>query len=92
MIKDCRIVPVGFTDHALVLCDVIFKEVAPRSAYWHFNSALISDKGCKEVLSFFGVVLEKQKVILRTLGSGGIMVRFKLSFCASSILSMSLST
>lgn len=59
--KDCRIVPVGFTDHSLVLCDVFFKNVLPKSAYWHFNSFLISDKGFKEALSYFLCVFRDRK-------------------------------
>ena len=59
--RDCRIVPVGFTDHSLVFCDVHFKNVLPKSAYWHFNSVLILDKGFKEVLSFFWCVFRDRK-------------------------------
>ena len=43
MVRMCAIVPVGFTDHSLVMCTVVMKRILPRSAYWHFNTALLLD-------------------------------------------------
>lgn len=35
--KLCKILPVGFSDHCLVLCIAFINNILPRSAYWHFN-------------------------------------------------------
>uniref|UniRef100_A0A3B5PV23 Reverse transcriptase domain-containing protein n=1 Tax=Xiphophorus maculatus TaxID=8083 RepID=A0A3B5PV23_XIPMA len=51
--KTCQIVPVPFTDHSLLLGSVFIRNILPRSAYWHFNSALIYDQSFKEVLTYF---------------------------------------
>ena len=69
--------PVGFTDHSLVLCHVVMKNVLPRRAYWHFNSVLTFDKGFKEALSYFWAIFDKGKMILNVLGSGGTMVKLR---------------
>ena len=37
-------IPVGFTYHALVSCNVLFKDICPRSAYWRSNSSLLHDE------------------------------------------------
>lgn len=50
--KDCRILPVGFTDHSLVLCRVFIRNMLPRSAYWHFNSVLTFDQSFREALCY----------------------------------------
>ena len=51
--KMCHMLPVGFTDHSLVLSDVFVASVKPRSAYWHFNSTLLCDSNFKEAVKFF---------------------------------------
>ena len=51
--KSCTIVPAVFTDHSLVLCNVIMRNIKPKSAYWHFNSVLTFDKKFREVLVYF---------------------------------------
>lgn len=43
--------PVGFTDHCLVVCNVV--NLKPQSAYWHFNTTLSSDSNFKDVFRFF---------------------------------------
>ena len=59
--KCCKIMPVGFTDHSLVLCQFILKNIRPKSAYWHFNSVLTFDKGFSEVLSYFWTAFRNRK-------------------------------
>ena len=51
--RSCKIMPAGFTDHALVLCHVFVKNVAHRSAYWHFNSVLTHDLSFREAFIYF---------------------------------------
>ncbi len=53
VVRKCEIVPVGFTDHSLVLCQVFIANVKVKSAFWHFNTSLLSDLNFKEVLCFF---------------------------------------
>ena len=59
--KKCNIVPVGFTDHSLVNCKVFINNVKPKSAYWHFNTALLSDAHFKDVFRFFWGVFKRRK-------------------------------
>ncbi len=40
---------VSFSDHCMVQCSLFVSSVKPRSAYWHFNNALLSDKDFKDV-------------------------------------------
>ncbi len=49
--------PVGFSDHSLVLCHIFIANVKVKSAFWHFNTSLLSDLKFKEVFCFFGVNL-----------------------------------
>ena len=51
--KKCRMTPVGFSDHFFVCCDVFIANIKPKSAYWHFNSALVSDKHFREIFVYF---------------------------------------
>lgn len=44
--------PVGFSDHSLVLCHVSRRNIKHRSAYWHFNTSLLCDSRFKEGLKF----------------------------------------
>ena len=44
----CSVSPVGFSDHWLVHCSVLIQNVKPRSAYWHFNTALLQDNNFTE--------------------------------------------
>nr|BAC82603.1 pol-like protein [Takifugu rubripes] len=49
----CKIMPVGFTDHSLVLSKLGIKNILPKSAHWHFNSSLTQDTSFREVLRHF---------------------------------------
>ena len=51
--KRCFIQPVGFTDHFLVSCRVFIKNIRLKSAYWHFNTALLNDQAFRTVFKFF---------------------------------------
>lgn len=53
VVKKCEIVPVGFTDHFLVSCQVFIANVKVKSKYWYFNTSLLSDLNFKEVFCFF---------------------------------------
>ncbi|KAL2076997.1 hypothetical protein ACEWY4_027414 [Coilia grayii] len=51
--RSCSIIPVGFSDHSLVVCCLSFRFVKPTSAYWHFNVNLLSDSNFKDVFRHF---------------------------------------
>ena len=51
--RKCSIFPVGFTDHAMVACNVFISKLKSRSAYWHFNTSLLCDAHFKDVFKFF---------------------------------------
>lgn len=53
LFKKCSIIPVGFSDHSLVFCTVLLESVKPKSAYWHFNTNLLTDGHFREVFLFF---------------------------------------
>ena len=59
--KNCTIMPAGFTDHSLLLSHVFFRNVLPKSAYWHFNSVLTFDQNFKDVLMYFWSVFRQRK-------------------------------
>uniref|UniRef100_A0A3B3HMN0 Reverse transcriptase domain-containing protein n=1 Tax=Oryzias latipes TaxID=8090 RepID=A0A3B3HMN0_ORYLA len=66
--KSCNIFPVAFTDHSLVVCVFYVKDFTPKSAYWHFNSALTFDTGFKDVLGFFWTQFRLRKHDFSSLG------------------------
>ena len=51
--KWCRILPSGFSDHSMVSCCVFIANVKHKSAYWHFNTALLLDAHFRETFIFF---------------------------------------
>ncbi|KAI4874446.1 hypothetical protein NFI96_005561, partial [Prochilodus magdalenae] len=53
VVSQCFIYPVGFTDHCMVQCAVRKSRVKTRSAYWHFNTALLDDANFRESFIFF---------------------------------------
>ncbi|KAI4890612.1 hypothetical protein NFI96_004370 [Prochilodus magdalenae] len=53
VVSRCFIYPVGFTDHCMVQCAFRKPRVKPRSAYWHFNTALLDDANFRESFMFF---------------------------------------
>ena len=65
--KECVIVPVGFSDHSLVLPTVFIANLKPKSAYWHFNTSLLCDVNFKQVFSVFWASFQGRKQQFRTL-------------------------
>lgn len=59
--KSSVISPVGFSDHSLVQCVVFIKNVKCRSAYWHFNTTLLTNNGFKESLRYFWFYFRRTK-------------------------------
>lgn len=51
--KSCLILPVGFSDHSMVLCTCYVSATRHKSAYWHFNTSLLSDNHFRDVFKFF---------------------------------------
>ena len=41
--EGCRILPVGFSDHSMVSCNVLIANVKHKSAYWEFSTVLLLD-------------------------------------------------
>ncbi len=80
----------SFTDHAMVQCNVILNLIKPKSAYWHFNTSLLSDTFLKIPLRLFGRITEKQNLLFGQYNSGGILARFRLNNSVSSTLTTSL--
>ncbi|MGL5904155.1 MAG: endonuclease/exonuclease/phosphatase family protein, partial [Cetobacterium sp.] len=51
--RSCCITPVSFSDHCMVQCSLFLSSVKSKSAYWHFNNALLSDKEFKDIFVYF---------------------------------------
>lgn len=65
--ENCQIVPVGFSDHSMVLCSFSFGNIKPKSAYWHFNTALLEDNSFKEMFVYFWKIFKEEKRLYPTL-------------------------
>ncbi|KAI4878377.1 hypothetical protein NFI96_005411 [Prochilodus magdalenae] len=61
VVSQCFIYPVGFTDHCMVQCAFRKSCVKTRSAYWHFNTALLDDANFRESFIFFWDTFRLQK-------------------------------
>lgn len=61
VLKGCWILPVGFSDHCMVSCNVFIANLKHRSAYWHFTTALLLDVHFKESFIFFWKVFRTRK-------------------------------
>lgn len=60
--RNCTITPVSFSDHSMFQCSVGMRLIKPRSAYWHFNTTLLSDANFRIFhLSSTGGILETCK-------------------------------
>lgn len=57
----CKILPVGFSDHSVIVYDAFTRNISPKSAYWHFNYCLVSDHSFKEFLMGFFVCVFSQR-------------------------------
>lgn len=55
--KECNIHLVSFSDHALVSCNAFVANLKHKSAYCHFNTALLLDANFKIAFSFSGECL-----------------------------------
>lgn len=53
VLKGCSIHPVGISDHSLVQVSICIKDVKCKSAYWHFNVSLLSDKEFNDIFKYF---------------------------------------
>jgi len=53
VIKKCMILPVSFSDHCLVECNIYIANIKPKSAYWHFNILLLQDNAFIETFIYF---------------------------------------
>lgn len=60
-VKACRIVPVGFKDHSMVICNVCIANIKQKSVYWHFNTALLLENNFKETFIFFWKIYQSRK-------------------------------
>lgn len=65
--KMSAISPVHFSDHSLVTCKVFIAEVKKKSAYWHFNTNLLSDDNFKDAFGFFWDVHRTEKYMYDSL-------------------------
>lgn len=74
--NSCSIVPMSFTDHAVVKCNFILNCIKPKSAYWHFYISLLNDKLFKESLGFSWITIEKQNPLSSRYNRGGILEKF----------------
>jgi len=63
IIRNCHIVPVSFSDHCMVKCSVFINLLKPKSAYWQFNTALLSDTHFKECFNYFWEDFKTKKVL-----------------------------
>lgn len=67
IIKGYRILPVGISDHSMVSCNVFIANVKHKSAYWHFNTALLLDAHFRDIFIFFWKVFKTRKEDFRSL-------------------------
>lgn len=61
ILKSCRILPTGFSDHSAVICNVFTKSFKPKSAYWCFNTSLLEDKHFVETFNYFWETFQRDK-------------------------------
>lgn len=59
--RECKIIPVGFSDHCAVVCNIFINSGYLKSAYWHFNTSLLNDKKFIEIFYLFWENFKKQK-------------------------------
>ena len=60
-------IPIGFSDHWMVLGTLSLRSVKPKSAYWHFNTALLEDNHFTEVFTYFWTTFKLEKTSFPTL-------------------------
>ncbi len=60
-----------------------------KSAYWHFNTNLLSDAHFIDTFKFFGKILEMKKQVFSLCKHGGGLVKLKSSNYVNSTLTMS---
>lgn len=56
-----KFLPVGFTDHSLVECNVSFTNISPKSAYWPFNSTMTANRCFRETFMFYWSRFKQRK-------------------------------
>lgn len=62
-VKICKIkiLPVGFTDHSSVECNVSFTNILPKSACWPFNSPTTANRYFRETFRFYWSCFKQRK-------------------------------
>lgn len=61
--KSCHIVPVGLSAHCLDHCSFRVLNVKTFSAYWHFNTLLLSDHCFGEAFKFLRCYIQSTKKV-----------------------------
>lgn len=74
-VMNAVILPVGFSDHHLVLFDLNMKTITKPNYFWHFNVKLLQDAFFVIVLNYSGINGKCRKILLRTCVSGGMSVK-----------------
>lgn len=66
--QECNIHPISFSEHTLVFCSAFIANIKHKSAYWHFNIALLSDTNSKKAFSSFWKGHKSRKEDFTSLG------------------------
>lgn len=86
LVRDCKIIPVSFSDHCSVIGNFFINSVTLKSAYWHLNTSLL--KISLIFLMCFGKILKNKNSFILPYNSGGIVVKSTLNSYVKNILSM----
>lgn len=58
---NCQIIPVGFTDHHLVVMELILSPTGKPKSFWHFNVKLLHDHSFCENFKLFWIYWRSRK-------------------------------
>ena len=70
-VVNCQILPVVFTDHHLIVMELILSPTGKPKSFWHFNVKLLHDKLFCGNSNYFGSTGDQGKMILLPFPSGG---------------------